>query len=289
MTVGMTLDVAVLASFPLVIFGALFGLLVVKGAIAFGAARIFRVDTPVAVEVAFLLAGAGEFAFVVFTLAGRRDLFPPGVQVFVVTVAALTMIGTPLLAALGRRVAQGLSARRERQKNGVSDDAEGLTDHVVIGGYGRVGETVGRVLDAESIPYVALDLDAARVAAKRGAGRPVYYGDASRRDILERVGGVNARAFLVTPDSAEAAERMVKAIRAAWPDVPIHARALDADHAQRLAAAGASDVVPEALEGSLQLAGRVLREAGLPDDAVDARLDVQRQAEISRLSGKSFG
>jgi CPA2 family monovalent cation:H+ antiporter-2 len=82
---------------------------------------------------------------------------------------------------------------------------------------------------------------------------------------------------------------MVKAIRAAWPQAPIHARALDADHARRLTAAGATDVVPEALEGSLQLAGRVLREIGLPDDTVDARLDVQRHVEITRLSGGSSG
>ena len=122
------------------------------------------------------------------------------------------------------------------------------------------------------------------VAAKRKAGRPVFYGDASRREILERVGGDHARAFVVTPDTPEAAERMVTAIRAAWPGAAIHARALDADHARRLAEAGATDVVPEALEGSLQLAGRVLGRVGLPDEAIDARLDVQRAAEIRLLA-----
>lgn len=289
MTVGMSLDLAALAAYPFELLGAVAGLLVIKAVVMFAVAKAFRVDTPVAAEAAFLLAGAGEFAFVVFTLAGRDQLFPPGSHHFVVSVAALSMIGTPLLGLAGRRVGEYLAVRRERREHGIGGGTELLTDHVVIGGFGRVGETVGRVLDAESIPYVAVDLDAERVAAKRGTGRPVYYGDASRREILERVGGANARAFLVTPDSPEAAERMVKAIRAAWPKAPIHARALDADHARRLVAAGATDVVPEALEGSLQLAGRVLREIGIPDDTVDARLDVQRHAEITRLSGGSPG
>lgn len=175
--------------------------------------------------------------------------------------------------------------RRDGERHGVDTLAEGaFADHVVIGGFGRVGEMVARVLRAERIPYVAIDLDAALVAGERQAGRPVFYGDASRPEILARVGGNNARAFVVTPDAPEAAERMVRAIRAAWPKVAIHARALDADHAHRLVEAGATDVVPEALEGSLQLAGRVLGELGLPDEAIDARLDVQRAAEIRRLA-----
>jgi CPA2 family monovalent cation:H+ antiporter-2 len=285
MTVGMSLDLSALAAFPLALLGAVVALLVVKGVVMFVVARAFRVDTPVAVESAFLLAGAGEFAFVVFTLAGRDQLFPPGLQQFVVSVAAITMIATPFFGMIGRRVGQYVAVARERREHAVGEGTEHLTDHVVIGGFGRVGETVGRVLDSESIPYVALDLDAERVAVKRKAGRPVYYGDASRREILERVGGGNARAFLVTPDSADAAERMVRAIRAAWPGAPIHARALDSDHARRLTAAGATNVVPEALEGSLQLAARVLGDVGLPDDAIDARLAVQREAEIRRLSG----
>jgi CPA2 family monovalent cation:H+ antiporter-2 len=289
MTVGMSLDLAALAAYPLALLGAVAGLLAVKAVVMFAVAKAFRVDTPVAAEAAFLLAGAGEFAFVVFTLAGRDQLLPHDLHQFVVSVAALTMIGTPLLGLAGRKVGEYLAVRRERREHGIGAGTELLVDHVVIGGFGRVGETVARVLDAEAIPYVALDLDAERVAVKRRAGRPVFYGDASRREILERVGGANARAFLVTPDSPEAAERMVKAIRAAWPKAPIHARALDADPARRLTAAGATDVVPEALEGSLQLAGRVLSEIGLPDDTVDARLDVQRHAEITRLSGGSSG
>jgi CPA2 family monovalent cation:H+ antiporter-2 len=166
-------------------------------------------------------------------------------------------------------------------------DGGSLSGHVVIGGFGRVGRTVARVLDAERIAFVALDLDADLVATHRRAGLPVFYGDASRREILERVDGERARAFVVTTDEPLATERMVKAILTAWPDASIHARALDAEHAEKLADIGVKDVVPEALEGSLILAGRILSDVGMPDDAIDARLDVAREAEIRRLGASS--
>jgi CPA2 family monovalent cation:H+ antiporter-2 len=177
-----------------------------------------------------------------------------------------------------------VTAQRGKEAHGVeSIDAGTFADHVVIGGFGRVGETIARVLDSEQIPYVAIDLNAELVAQKRAAGREIFYGDGTRREILERIGGPAARAFVVTPDKPEAAELMVRAIRDEWPQAPIHARALDPDHAVRLRRAGATSVVPEALEGSLQLAGRVLAELGLPDDTVDERIDQEREAEIKRL------
>ncbi len=284
MTVGMSLDLVTLAAdLPLLV--ALVVVLIALKIVAMGVAGwLWRFPLPVVVESAFVLAGAGEFAFVIFTLARGADLVNAGILQIAVTVAALSMLAVPPLASAGRHIALRLAARQNGREHGVGELTE-FHDHVVIGGFGRVGEMVARVLDAEQIPYVALDLDAARVAEKRKDGRPVFYGDASRREILERVGGRTARAFVVTPDAPVAAERMVRAIRSAWPDAAIHARALDADHARRLTGVGASDVVPEALEGSLQLAGRVLSGVGLPDEAVDTRLAVQREAEIRRLAG----
>jgi CPA2 family monovalent cation:H+ antiporter-2 len=259
-------------------------LVVVKAVVMAIVGRLYRIDRRAAAECAFLLAGGGEFAFVVFALARQEKLIEPATAGFVAAVVAVTMIATPALAAIGRRFADALMARHHQERHGVDGlDGGEWSDHVIIGGYGRVGETVARVLDAEEIPYVALDLDGDRVAARRKAGRPVYFGDASRREILERVGAAAARAFVVTTDKPDAAEEMVKTIREAWPDTPIHARALDADHALRLRRIGVTDVVPEALEGSLQLAGRVLGQLGLPEDSVDARLAIARAAEIRRL------
>jgi voltage-gated potassium channel Kch len=239
---------------------------------------------PLSVEMALLMAGTGEFAFVVFTLAGGDSLIAPDVMQIVVSVAVLAIIVTPWLAMLGRRAADRVTVQRVTRDHDATTEAADMADHVIIGGFGRVGETVARILDAERIPYVAIDSDATHVAAQRKAGHSVFYGDATRPEILERIGGASARAFVVTPNSSRAAEQMVEGIRRVWPAVAIHARARDADDARRLTAAGATDAIPEALEGSLQLAGRVLETIGLPDDAIDARLEEEREAEKRRMS-----
>jgi CPA2 family monovalent cation:H+ antiporter-2 len=291
MTVGTSVDVVAIAASPMSYLATLVGLLIVKGIVFYGAARAFGVDSVVSIEAAFVLAGAGEFAFVTFKLASGEQLLDSTEYQFLVTVTALAMLAIPALEVLGRRVATAVGRRRAGELTGSVGlegfDGGSLSGHVVIGGFGRVGRTVARVLDAERIAFVALDLDADLVATHRRAGLPVFYGDASRREILERVDGERARAFVVTTDEPLATERMVKAILTAWPDASIHARALDAEHAEKLADIGVKDVVPEALEGSLILAGRILSDVGMPDDAIDARLDVAREAEIRRLGASS--
>jgi CPA2 family monovalent cation:H+ antiporter-2 len=289
MTVGMTLDLTVIAASLLPFLAALIGLLLIKSAIAFSVARALAIPTAVAIEAAFALAGGGEFALVVFALAQREQLMEPAVHQFVVAVAALSMLTIPVLALIGRRLGAVATRRGAEQRLGVDGvDTDSLADHVVIGGFGRVGQTMARVLDAEQVPFIAVDLDAELVEKQRRAGRPVFYGDACRREILEKLGGEAARTFVITTDDPEAGERMAQAILAHWPKAAIHARALDGDHARRLMAIGVTNAVPEALEGSLQLAGRVLVGIGLPDDAVDSRLSVAREAEV-RLLGDLHG
>lgn len=283
MTVGMSLDIVAIGTAPAPYLAAVLALLVVKGVVVFGSARLLGLNVPLSVEAAFILAGAGEFAFVAFTLANEH-LLDHAVYQFVVAVAALSMFAIPAMAALGRRIASFIEHRHAGVRDGVGTlDSAALSDHIIIGGFGRVGRTVARVLDTELISYVALDVDIDLVSAQRAAGHPVFYGDASRREILDRVGAAHARAFVVTTNNPEATERMVRAILKAWPQATIHARALDGDHARELHQLGVKDVVPEALEGSLQLAGRILANIGMPDDAIDARLELARLAEIRRL------
>ncbi len=288
MTVGMSVDVAAITIGPLTFLVAVVALVTVKGLVMVGVARAFRIDTPVAVEAGFLLAGAGEFAFVVFTLASREQLVDPGLLQFLVSVSALSMIVVPLLGTLGRRVGNALAARRDGRVHGAAiAETRELADHVVIGGYGRVGEMIARLLISERVPWVALDLDADLVARAHRAGRPVFYGDASRREILDRVGGERARAFVVTTDAPGATERMVAAIRKAWPGAVIHARARDIEHAHQLMALGVSAVTPETLEASLQLARGLLMRIGLPEDATDTRLAAMREEELRKIGKRA--
>ncbi|MCB1502630.1 MAG: cation:proton antiporter [Bauldia sp.] len=286
MTVGMSIDVLTLLSEPLLYVAIVLGILLVKAVTAFAAARALRIETTVAVEAAFLLAGAGEFAFVVFTLARRHALLATDQTQFLLAVAALSMFAIPAMAAAGHRIAAHTRRHDDDTLHGpVAGELGALGGHVIIGGFGRVGRTVARLLEDSGIPYVALDLDSALCARERQAGRLVYYGDGSHRAILGKVGGERARAFVVTTDDPRASEQTVREIRAAWPSATVLARARDAAHARHLHSLGVDVAVPETLEGSLQLGAAVLRSTGLPEDAAHARVEQLRREETRKLSG----
>jgi len=281
-TVGTSIDVRVVAAESGVILLAVAGLILVKAAILFAAAGVFRLPLAVSAELALLLAQAGEFAFVVIGLARGNNLLSPQLATSALAVVGLSMMATPLLAQLARSIARRLEALDHRAHAPGADGAE-FEDHVVIGGFGRVGQTIGRLLDAENMPFVALDANASLVAKQRAQDRQVYFGDASRRELLERAGARRARAFVVTLDAPGAAEGMVEAVRALRPDAPVFARAKDPAHAARLAARGAREVTPETVEASLQLGARVLECLGLPEEAVAQRIDEARDEEVGRL------
>jgi CPA2 family monovalent cation:H+ antiporter-2 len=283
MTVGMSVDVRAVWDDIGRILVAVAALLTVKSVILYAVSRALGVSTAVAMEVAILLAQAGEFAFIVIALGASRGLIPDELTHFVAAVVGISMMATPLCATLGlwlgRRTAP--TAHAGDVPGGA---AEELTDHVVIGGYGRVGQLIARLLIAENVPFVALDTNGELVAAHRKLGHQVYLGDAARAEFLDRVGAPRARAFVVTVNARQAAERMVAAARGQQrPDALVYARARDAEHAIRLLERGAVDVIPEAVEASLQLGGRLLEGLGLSDDAVQRRLDELRAHELARL------
>ncbi|MBN9058756.1 cation:proton antiporter domain-containing protein [Kaistia sp. MMO-174] len=283
MTVGMTIDLDIVVLQWSMVLLALLMMLAVKLVTAYAAARLVRVERPVAIETAFLLAGAGEFAFVMFALAFREKVIDADVAHFATTVAALSMLFTPALGIVGGRIARYLESRRDTANHGVHAD-EAFSDHVIIGGYGRVGGMVGGLLKAEGIPFVALDLDIVHVERAKKDGLPVFYGDATRVEILTRLGADKAVAFVVTADGGDMAKRMVEAIRARWPNATIHARARSVAHARELLDLGATHVVPEAFEGSLQLSGELLAAIGLPSEVVESRLSGVRAIVEARLS-----
>ena len=139
---------------------------------------------------------------------------------------------------------------------------------MIIAGYGRVGQTVANLLADLKHPYMALDLNVPRTRDCRSRGEPVYYGDAAKPDVLERVGADHAGAVVITLDNFAAASRAVEATRERWPSIPIFVRAWDMTHSDELLKLGATGVVPETLESSLQLAGQVLESLGTPREAV---------------------
>lgn len=278
-SVGTKVDLATIASDAVWIAVAAVALMGGKATIVYGIARAFGVARPVAAELALLMSQAGEFAFVVIGAATAGGLLSARLAAGAVATVGLTMLLTPLVAIFARRLAQ----RFERRDAAMPDPAE-FDNHVVIGGFGRAGQLIARVLSVENVPYVALDSDGELVAQARLKNRTVFYGDAGRTEMLERVGAQGARAFVVTVNHAAAAERMVGAVRRLRPDAPVFARASDPRHAERLIALGAVGVVPENLEASLQLAARVLENLEFPEEAVAQRIADIRAAEMGGLA-----
>jgi CPA2 family monovalent cation:H+ antiporter-2 len=279
-SVGSNIDVVQMAPDAGWIVGGVVALMTVKAAILYGVARAFRVPRPDAAEVALLLAEAGEFAFVVIAVAG--PLLPARLAAGAVAAVGLSMLATPLVAAAARRVAAHL-AEAEHGEHAPGPHLAEFDNHVVVGGFGRVGRLVAQALEAENVPYVGLETNGELVARMRLEHRPVFFGDAGRPELLERVGARRARAFVVTLNNPLAAERMVAAALKLNPKAMIFARAADPAHAIRLLDCGAVSVIPETVEGGLQLAARLLEGLDLPDETVIERVAAMRAAELGRL------
>lgn len=283
MTVGMGIDFGALLRDPLLIPASVIGLVLIKAAVVTALFRGFGLSWGRAAEGGLLLGPAGEFAFIVLGSAVVLGLVARPVGDFMLLVVGLSMALTPLLARLGRALSQVLD-RHEAPAAAQPAAAVPLDQpHVIIAGCGRVGRLLGELLEAEQVPHVAIDADAARVAALRRAGVPVHYGDASRAELLNAVHADRAVALVLTMDEPAAAMHAVRGIRAQYPDLPVFARARDEAHAAALRAAGATLVVPETLESSLQLAGVVLQQIGVPELAAIQRIEQERERRIGAL------
>lgn len=280
MSVGMGIDWRLVGADPFWIAASVVGLILLKWAITAGLCLAFRLPRHTAVETGLLLGQGGEFAFIVVGLAMSVGLVPAGVGQFMLIVTGITMVLTPFLAGAARH----LGTRLERKGEGTDEDEElqlpGEPEaHVILAGFGRVGRTLASTLDAEGIGYVAVDTDPEIVALARQERKPVYYGDASRIEVLERADIGNAWAVAVTMDDPAANQRIVGQVHRHWQALPVFARARDALHARRLIAAGATAAVPETTEASLQLAGRVLEGLGVDQEAVRRQIEYQRTLE----------
>jgi len=282
-SVGMGVDLGQLITRPFWLIAAVVGLFAVKGAIFYAVARVFGRPHAVALESALLLGQGGEFAFLVIGLGATGGLIPPDTAQFLLIVTGLTMVATPFVASLARRIAASVERRAALDAQGAEAVSEEMSDHIVVVGYGRVGQMLGEILDAQGISHVALDLDTRLVAGFSKSGACVFYGDARQDDILRKVGVDRAAALVVTMDNATATEHVVTTARRNCPDLPVYARARDGAHAARLIALGATHVIPETIEASLQLSELVLVGAGVPDNAARQLIESRRQLEQTAL------
>jgi CPA2 family monovalent cation:H+ antiporter-2 len=256
-------------------------------------ARAFGAAPGVALRTGLYLAQAGEFGFVLLALAGQNGLLPIDLQSPVLAAMVLSMLATPLVVMYSNRIVMRLAASdwllQSVQLTTIAKKSIRTEAHVIICGYGRSGQNLARLLDSEHIPYMALDLDPDRVRQAAAAGQSVVFGDAARLKSLMAAGLARATAVVVSYPDTHSALRILSVAREHAPQVPVIVRTLDDTDLERLQAAGATEVVPEAIEGSLMLASHALALVGVPMRRVIRVVQEQRDARYGLLRGWFHG
>ncbi|MCX7893791.1 MAG: cation:proton antiporter [Burkholderiales bacterium] len=286
--IGMLFDPAAVAPVWHVALAVAAAVLAVKAAIVAGIVRWSGIDALTAWRTGLALAVGGEFGLALLAIALEAGATAPGAGQVILAAVLLSMIAGPFLIRHDR----GLAARLAPRGGGAGEEQPLRLDavpsgtprgHVVICGYGRIGQSVANFLEKEGIPFVALDLDPERVREARLGGEPVFYGDAAERDMLEAAGVASARLVVVSHGDVAAARKILHHVRALRPELPVMVRTRDEAHAEELRAAGATEVVPETLEAGLMIASHALLLLDVPLSRIVRRIDEQRSARYRLL------
>jgi CPA2 family monovalent cation:H+ antiporter-2 len=285
MTVGMGMDPLQIVQAPLWLACAVGMLILLKAIVIAPVMRLGGLPWSRAFENALLLGQGGEFAFIVIGYAVASKLLEPGLGARVMLAVGLSLFLTPLLARIGRGIGERAESHaHEHDAQQMDASPESARGRVIIAGFGRVGQQLAKLLVSQGIPYVAFENDARLVSKLHKEGVPVYFGNASRPELLRRVHAEEAPAIVLTMDHPASALQAVRGIRREFPDARLFARSRDEKHARALKLAGASVVVPETLEASLQLSAFVLEAMGLDEGMVDAIVDRERDQFAETLT-----
>jgi Kef-type K+ transport system membrane component KefB/voltage-gated potassium channel Kch len=268
MAVGMSVNFGLIADEPLTIAGLVVGLIVIKAAVVFALARAFGEEAPSAFPLAIILSQGGEFAFVLFSLAAGEKLLPVALAHLLVVVVTISMLTTPLLVNLLRCLPQRKAAAPE----GAAPPGE--DNPVIIAGFGRFGQIVGRILATRGIPFTALDRDSEQLDFVTQFGEKAYFGDASRLDLLRAARADKASILVIAIDDIEASMKCAEVAKQHFPRLKIFARAHNRLHAYRLLDLGITRVWRETFHSSADMAGRVLGELGLPDSTAEETVNI---------------
>ncbi len=287
--IGMLFD---LSSLPKIWHWALLGavaLLLIKTLVVAQIVRIAGIDATAAWRTGWILAVGGEFGFALVSIAMGADVIASTTGQIALTSVLFSMIVAPFLIRYNHALASLFASpsRPQQQeepapKPGV-DTVGQIKDHVIICGYGRIGQGVARFLELEQIPYLALDLDSAKVKEAHLAGERVFYGDAAERDILEALGTATARLVVISHEDVSSALRILQHLRSLRPDLPVMVRTRDESHVEELRAAGATEIVAETLEASLMIAANTLMALQLPISRIVRRMKEQREGHYRLL------
>lgn len=271
----------------------LVGFMLLKAAIVTLVVRLVKYETGVAIRTGLILAQAGEFSFVILALGVEQKLISGQALQLILAASLLSMVIAPFLIQYNGRIARRLVRSYSRNSGQVVQDIDDvgkhLHNHVIICGYGRSGQYLGRFLKEENIPFVALDIDPTRVLEAAAAGENVMFGDAARRVVLEAAGGARAKALIISYADNRAAMKILHIVQESYPQLPVIVRTVDDSNMEALRAAGAAEVVPEILEGSLMLASHALMLLGVPLNRVVKRIRLFREERYKLFRGYFHG
>jgi Kef-type K+ transport system membrane component KefB/voltage-gated potassium channel Kch len=263
MSMGMSLDLSAFLAQPFSMLGLVVALIVVKFAVLWPLASFFGLGTSSGAAVGLLLSQSGEFGLILFAYTQQVNLIDAGLFQQLLLIVVLSMLVTPAVAKLAQR----LAAMPAGQKT--ASEEPPATAPVVVAGFGRVGRRIGEILTIANKPYVAVDYDSSLVLRERANGHRIFYGDVRRPEVLRAVGVADADLMIVTLDDFKATEDVVAALRQIRPDITILVRGHNAEQCRTLRELGASLVVSENLEASLELA----REALIREDGDAAEIE----------------
>jgi glutathione-regulated potassium-efflux system protein KefB len=273
--VGMSVDVGLVLSRPLLVLGLVVALTAAKMGVLFVIGQRAMRDTEAGLSLAVVLSQGGEFAFVLFNLAVGQNIMGRELSGLLIVVVTLSMALTPVLYVLHERLVRPRLTRREPREFDVpTDDAA----PVIIAGFGRVGQVVGRVLRARRIPFTALDSSPEHIDFIRRFGNKVFYGDAGRLDLLRAAGAARAKLFVLAVDQPEESLKIAAQVIEHFPNLTIFARARNRQHAYSLLDLGIKHVMRETFAGSVEMTAGVLEALGLTHE--QARATMERFREV---------
>ncbi|MNR97912.1 Glutathione-regulated potassium-efflux system protein KefC [compost metagenome] len=286
-SIGMLIDLRLFTNHGLLIFALTLGLLLIKGCVVALLVKRSGSDSETAWRSGLALAQGGEFCFALMAQMQQNSLLPADLGGLLLAATFCSMLATPLLLRAAPHIAMRLhhNPNEEAKLEEISALNAGLRNHVVICGYGRVGQSIGRFLSHEHQLYIALDNDPVRVQEAAVSETCVHYGDSRRGELLAAVGLERARLLVIAVDKTDIALLILKEARRLNASVPILVRTRDDSQLAELKAAGASEVVPELLESSLMLASHALILLGMPHQQVQDRVDLVRHDRYRLLHG----
>ncbi|MHB8473970.1 MAG: cation:proton antiporter domain-containing protein [Gammaproteobacteria bacterium] len=293
-TIGMLLDVRALPKVGHWIILVGIAIVLFKTVLIYTLSRLMRAEPGVALRTGLVLAQGGEFGFALLSLATVHGLLNAHDNQVVLGGTLLSMALSPLIirynGALAKRLfVKSYAGGRDRHAQAVQQDATVLSQHVLICGYGRIGQNIARFLEQEGFEYLALDLDPHTVSEARAAGERVHYGDSTRREILEAAGLTRARVLVISYDDAPATIKILQHTRLLRPDMPVLVRTRDDTELERFQTLGATEVVPETLEASLMLVSHLLLLLDVPVARVIRRVRDVRADRYRLLRGFFHG